>query len=288
MPQASSNGLQLEYQTIGPSSGRPLLLVRGLGSQLIHWDPAFCSALVAAGHFVVTFDNRDVGLSTHLDSAGAPDLPALSRGETQAAYSLDDMAADTIGLMDSLGIQSAHLVGMSMGGMIAQLAGLRHPSRVRSLTSIMSSPGGSDLPPPTPEAWHAITKSAPPEREAYVSNYLSKKRVVGSPGFDWDEQSTAELAGRAFDRAFNPEGKARQLAAILSAPERRSALADLHSPALVIHGRADQVIPVEHGEATAQAIGGAELKLIDGMGHDLPTGAQSRIVEAIRSHTARA
>jgi len=289
MPRARANGIEIEYETHGDPGGRPLVLVRGLSTQLIHWDAAFCRGLVDRGHFVVIFDNRDVGLSTWFDEAGVPDLAALLSGrELDLAYGLDDMAGDTVGLMDALGLESAHVMGISMGGMIAQTAAIRHPARVRSLVSVMSSTGARELPPPAPEALEALVTPAPAERAAYVEHTVRTQRIIGSPGFPFEEARESEVAVRAFDRAFHPAGAARQLAAVQTHGDRRAALGGLAVPALVIHGSGDPLIPPEHGRDTAAAIPGAELRIIEGMGHDIPRGAHAELIAAIGAHTSRA
>ena len=289
MPRARANGIEIEYETYGDPGGRPLLLLRGLSTQLIHWDTDFCQAFADRGHHLVIFDNRDVGKTTWFDEAGMPDIAALASGQPiPLAYGLDDMADDTIGLMDALEIESAHVAGISMGGMIVQTAAIRHPKRVRSLTSVMSSTGGPELPPPTPEAMESLLTPAPEERGAYIEHIVRSQRVIGSPGFPFDEEREADVAARAFDRAFHPEGSARQLVAVQAHGDRRPHLAKLGMPALVIHGSGDPLIPLEHGRDTAAAIPGAELCVIEGMGHDIPRGAHDRIVDAISRLTARA
>lgn len=289
MPRTTANGIEIEYETHGDRGARPLMLLRGLSTQLIHWDPDLLDGLVRRGLYVVVFDNRDVGKTTWFDDAGMPDLPAILSGDhTTLAYGVDDMADDTIGLMDALEIETAHIAGISMGGMIVQTAALRHPSRVRSLTSVMSSTGAPGLSSPTPEALEALLTPAPEERAAYVEHTVRTQRVISSPGFSFDVERETDIAGRAFDRAFHPAGSARQLAAVQAHPDRTPALGGLSMPTLVIHGTGDPLIQPDHGRATAAAIPGAELLMIEGMGHDIPRGAHADLIEAIGAHTERA
>jgi pimeloyl-ACP methyl ester carboxylesterase len=293
MAQLKSNGLSFEYETFGDRGARPLLLVMGLGAQMILWDEDFCRALADSGHWVVRFDNRDVGLSAKLDAAGTPNVLDLMQKVTSGAkpevpYSLDDMADDTAGVIGALGLESAHVVGASMGGMIAQTLAYRHPQRVRSLTSIMSSTGDPSLPPAKPEAMAVLLAPPPTTRDAAIEAQVKTWRAIGSPGFPFDEAYVRARGARVYDRCFNPAGTARQLAAILTHGSRRARLAGVRAPTLVIHGEADPLVPVEGGRDTAAAIPGAELLTIEGMGHDLPQGAWPRIVAAISAHTERA
>jgi len=293
MPIARTNGIEIAYETFGPPDGRPLLLIMGLAAQMILWDDEFCSALAARGHRVIRFDNRDVGLSTKLDAAGMPDaaaaMQAVLLGERIAApYLLRDLAADGAGLLDALGIPAAHVVGASMGGMIAQTMAITYPARVLSLTSIMSTTGERSLPPARPEAVAVLFLPAPADRAGNVERAVHIFRTIGSPGFPFDEARVRDLAGRSYDRCFSPAGAARQLVAILASGSRREALAAVTIPTLVIHGRDDPLIPLEAGLDTARAVPGAELLVIDGMGHDLPRGAWPEIVERIGALTARA
>ncbi len=293
MPIARTNGIEIAYETFGPPDGRPLLLIMGLAAQMILWDDEFCSALAARGHRVIRFDNRDVGLSTKLDAAGMPDAAAAMQaallGERIAApYLLRDLAADGVGLLDALGIPAAHVVGASMGGMIAQTMAITYPARVLSLTSIMSTTGERSLPPARPEAAAVLLLPAPADRAGNVERAVHIFRTIGSPGFPFDEARVRDLAGRSYDRCFSPAGAARQLVAILASGSRREALAAVTIPTLVIHGRDDPLIPLEAGLDTARAVPGAELLVIDGMGHDLPRAAWPEIVERIGALTARA
>jgi len=293
MPIARTNGVEIAYETFGPPDGRPLLLIMGLAAQMILWDDEFCAALAARGHRVIRFDNRDVGLSTKLDAAGMPDAAAAMQaallGERIAApYLLRDLAADAAGLLDALGIPAAHVVGASMGGMIAQTMAINHPASVLSLTSIMSTTGERSLPPARPEAAAVLVLPAPSDRAGNVERAVHIFRTIGSPGFPFDEARVRDLAGRSYDRCFSPAGAARQLVAILASGSRREALAAVTIPTLVIHGRDDPLIPLEAGLDTARAVPGAELLVIDGMGHDLPRGAWPEIVERIGALTARA
>ncbi|MCW5890862.1 MAG: alpha/beta fold hydrolase [bacterium] len=293
MPRAQTNGIELEYEVHGPPDGRPLLLIQGLGMQLIHWDPGLCEQLVARGHRVVRFDNRDVGRSTWLDDLGFPNIAAAmgaaARGETaEAPYILADMARDVAGLLDALGWASAHVVGVSMGGMIAQTLAIEHPERVRSLTSIMSSSGAPGLPGPTAEAAMVLMSPPPPDREGAIASAVTAFRTIGSPGYPIEEDFLRARAAAAYDRGFHPLGIGRQLAAILSSGSRRAGLAGVRVPTLVIHGRQDPLVPLACGEDTAGAVPGARLEVIDGMGHDLPPALWPRLVELISEHTRRA
>lgn len=292
MPRVRSNGVELEYDSFGSPGHPAVLLVMGLGAQMIFWDEAFCDGLAERGRFVVRFDNRDVGLSTKLDHLGVPDLatmlPAILAGRpVLAPYLLSDMADDAAGLLDALDLEAAHVVGASMGGMIAQTLALRHPDRVETLTSIMSTTGEPGLPGPTPEAQRVLLSPPASERQANIERGVDTWRVIGSPGYPFDEEAIRARAGRAYDRCFAPQGMARQLAAILASGSRHEALGALRMPTLVIHGDADPLVPLPCGEATAQAVPGAELLVLEGMGHDLPRGTWPRLLDALEKHTAR-
>ncbi len=292
MPRAHTNGIELEYEVLGPPGGRPLLLIQGLGMQMIHWDAGFCAQLVERGHQVVRFDNRDVGLSTWLDDLGFPNIAgamaAAAQGEkAETPYTLSDMAADVAGLLDAVGWKSAHVAGVSMGGMIAQTLAIEHPARVRSLTSIMSSTGAPGLPGPTAEAAMVLMTPPPPDREGAIASAVQAFKTIGSPGYPIDEAFLRERAGAAYDRGFHPLGIGRQLTAILGSGSRREALAAVKAPTLVIHGRQDPLVQLACGEDTASAIPGARLEIIDGMGHDLPPSLWSRLIDLISAHTQR-
>lgn len=293
MAQAKANGIQIEYDTFGDSSSPPLVLIMGLGVQMIMWDEEFCEGLAQKGHYVVRFDNRDIGLSTKFDDAGVPDvmkaLSALMQGQKiDAPYSLDDMADDTVGLMDALGIDAAHVCGASMGGMIAQTIAIRHPSRIRSLTSIMSTTSAPDLPQPKPEIMAFLITPPPQEREANIEHGMNMWRMIGSTGFPIDEERIRKRVALSYDRCFHPEGVARQIVAIWAHGDRTEVLKSVKTPTLVIHGAADPLLPVECGKATARAVPGSSLLIIEGMGHDLPVGAWPRIIDAIAAHTGKA
>jgi pimeloyl-ACP methyl ester carboxylesterase len=284
-----ANGIEIVYDTFGEPSAPPMLLVMGLGGQMIAWDDEFCAALAAQGYWVIRFDNRDVGLSTRFDQAGVPDVLAMMQAQAQgeaiqAPYTLRDMADDAIGLLNTLEIESAHVVGISMGGMIAQTMAIHHPDRVRTLTSIMSSTGDPDLPPPRPEAVATLVTPAPTDREGYVENAVKTWRVLDGPGFPFDEERTRERAERAFDRGPSPEGMMRQLAAVMASGSRKEALQSVAIPTLVIHGDADPLVQVECGIDTANAIPEAESVIVEGMGHSLPPVVWPQIVGAIARH----
>ena len=293
MPRARANGIELEYDTFGRPSDPTLLLIMGFGAPMILWREEFCELLAARGLYVVRFDNRDCGLSTKLDHlAVPPDLESVGRaglaGEpVPAPYQLSDMAADAVGLLDALRVERAHVAGASMGGMIAQTLALEHPQRVRTLISIFSTIGAADMPPPKPEALEALLSPVATEREAAIERGLAMSRVLGSPGYPFDEADERALLGRMFDRGVWPQGNARQLLAVMAASSRREKLGALRIPTLVIHGLEDPIIPVQAGRDTAAAIPGAELLEIEGMGHDLPRALWSMLVDAIAKHTAR-
>jgi pimeloyl-ACP methyl ester carboxylesterase len=285
---ASANGIEIAYETFGRPEDPPVLLITGLGVQMIGWDDTFCQALADRGHHVVRFDNRDAGLSTHFHDAPAPDLMATLMGDrSSAAYDLDDMAADAAGLIAALGLDSAHVVGVSMGGMIAQMVAARHPDRTRSLTSIMSTTGARDVGQAS-EAGRGVLLLPPvADREASIERAVQVAGVLRSPGFAFDEASIRERAGRSFDRAHDPRGVGRQLVGILASGDRTSALEQISVPTVVIHGRDDPLIAASGGEATAKAIAGAELVLIDGLAHDLPRGVWDQLIEHITAVVRR-
>ncbi|NUP15134.1 MAG: alpha/beta fold hydrolase [Streptomyces sp.] len=250
----------------------------GLGAQLIHWDDDFCELLAEQGHHVVRFDNRDAGLSTHFHDAGVPELGASS------PYLLDDLADDSAALLDVLGWPAAHVVGASMGGMIAQALAIRHPERVLTLTSIMSTPSPQAA-PPTEAATAVLFAKPPADRDAVIEQALRTWSVIGSPGYELDRERVSRLAGLAYDRCHDPAGTARQLAAILASGDRAPLLSKVTVPTLVIHGEADQLVPVAGGHATAAAVPGARLVTFPGMGHDLPRPLWAAITTEITKHT---
>jgi pimeloyl-ACP methyl ester carboxylesterase len=281
--------LELAYETFGHRTDPPLLLVMGLATQMIGWPDEFCAGLAERGLFVVRFDNRDIGLSTHLDDRGAPDMLALFAGDrSQARYALADLADDTAGLLGELGIDSAHVVGASMGGMIAQVVAIRHPQRVRSLTSIMSTTGDPAVGGPSEAAMGTLLAPAATDRESAIRRAVDTFRVIGSPGFEFDEQALRERAGLAYDRRYDPAGVARQLAAILATPDRTADLGSVSVPTLVVHGAQDSLVNVSGGRATAAAIPGAELLVVEGMGHDLPRAVWPQLIDRIGALVERA
>jgi len=293
MPNVTANGIAIEYEEFGDRRGRPLLLIMGLGAQMILWHEEFCRQLAARGHRVIRFDNRDVGKSTWMDHLGVPDMMAivgatLLRKPISAPYLLRDMAGDAMGLLSALGIDSAHIVGASMGGMIAQSVAIEFPSRTRTLTSIMSSTGNPKLPPPQPSAMSALLAPPPTNRAESIERGVTVFRAIGSPGFPFDEAGIRERAALSFDRGINPGGVIRQMAAILASGSRTEALRSVRVPTLVIHGKDDPLVPLAGGEDTAAAVPGAELLVIDGMGHDMPRAVWPRMVDAISALTARA
>ena len=287
MPSVSANNIQIEYETFGDSNLPPLLLIIGFNAQLFFWDDELCEQLAQSGHYVIRFDNRDVGLSSKFEEAGIPDIGALMRGEAiDPPYTIEDMADDAVGLLDALGIKKAHICGMSMGGMIAQAVVINHPRRVLSLISIYSTTCNPELPPLTEEALGILLTPPPEEREANIEHTIKVFRTIAGPGFDFDEEWHRKLATQAYDRAFYLPGATRQLVAIMTAKNRKPALTSVSVPTLVIHGTDDPLVHVECGKDTAEAVPEAKLKIIEGMGHDLPhSGAWPQIIDAIVDHT---
>jgi mutator protein MutT len=286
---ATANGIDIAYDTFGSASDPPLLLIMGLGVQMILWDENFCRQLAARGYRVIRFDNRDVGLSTSFTGAGVPNIPAVleaqSRGVAlEVPYTLADMANDAMGVLDALAIASAHVVGLSMGGMIGQVMALRFPERVRSLTSIMSTTGDPELPPPKPEALAVLVSPIPAERSAYVEGWLTVWRVLSGPQTPIEEALARKWAELSHDRGLNPHGFLRQMAAVIASGSRKDALKSLTVPTLVLHGDADPLVPLECGIDTANSIPGAKLHIIEGMGHALPKALWPQVIDAIAGH----
>ena len=288
MPRARANGIELEYETFGGPSAQPLLLIMGLGAQLLSWDEGFCAQLADRGFQAIRYDNRDCGLSTWMTDAGHPDVAAALSGNAQPAYELDDLAADAAALLDALNIRAAHIVGASMGGFIAQLVAINHPDRVLSLTSIMSGPGGSDMVPPTPEGAAVLMASPPETRAERIEQSMSFRRVLLGSGDPFDETFERARSTRAIDRAYNPMGVGRQLVAVLAAQSRVERLKQVRVPTLVIHGLDDVLVPVENGRRVAEAVPGARLIELEGMGHDLPKRVWPQVADAIGELAKRA
>ncbi|VVJ16504.1 Hydrolase [Amycolatopsis camponoti] len=282
MARAQAGDIELEYDTFGDPDGPPLVLVMGLGAQMITWEDGFCELLAGRGFFVVRYDNRDVGLSTWLDELPAPDLAALAAGDlTTAPYRLSDLADDAIGLFDALGIVRAHVVGASMGGMIVQQLAIDHPDRLLSVTSIMSTTGDPSVGRAEPWALALLARPPASTREQALADSVDGYRRLGSPGYPDDEAFLLAKATLHYDRARHPVGTLRHAAAVLASGDRTSGLRSVRLPALVVHGDADPLIDVSGGKATAEAIPGAELLVIPGMGHNLPRAVWPVVVDAI-------
>jgi pimeloyl-ACP methyl ester carboxylesterase len=274
----TANGIELCYETFGDADDPALLLVMGLGAQMISWDEELCQQLVDRGFHVIRYDNRDAGLSTRIEPQPGADGPA---------YLLTDMAADAVGLLDHLGIERAHVVGASMGGMIAQTIAIEHPDRVLSLTSIMSTTGEPEVGQPSPDAMARLVAPVATSREEAIARAVETTKVIGGADF-FDEERVAGLAGRAYDRSFRPDGTVRQMLAIVASGSRAEGLAALDVPTLVIHGDVDTLVTPSGGERTAELVPGAELLMIEGMGHELPPPVWPQVVEAITRNAQRA
>ena len=295
MPQVRANEIDIEYESFGREGDPLILLIIGFAAQLIFWPESLCEGLAAKGFRVVRFDNRDIGKSTHLTDRAAPDIAKLwekvsSGDEPEVPYSLSDMADDAVGLLDALGAGRAHIVGASMGGMIAQLVAINHPDRTKSLTSIMSTTGRRDLPPGNPETLAVLTR--PPKslsREDLIENGMLVRHALASPGFPASEADALAFLGRVADRApYDPNGSARQLAAIVAAPPRNELLTAVRCPALVLHGDSDPLIPVAGAKDTAASIRGAELIVVPGMSHGFPESLVPVLLKHIGDFVARA
>ena len=294
-PQSTATGeltakvgeLELCYETFGAASAPPVLLIMGLASQMLLWDDQFCEQLASRGFRVIRFDNRDIGHSSRLRGAKIPTRwQLLRRSARGAAYTLEDMADDCVGLLDALEIGAAHIVGASMGGMIAQLVAINHPDRVLSLVSIMSTTGNPKVGKPQPRMMLMLMRKGQREREAYIDDHIETYRAIGSKQYDFEEAYKRERAARLFERGVYPAGSARQLGAVASAPDRTEALAAVRVPTTVIHGDADPLVDVSGGRATADAIPGARLVILPGMGHDLPRELWPQIIDAIVETTS--
>lgn len=290
--KVETNGIEIVFDALGDPAGEPLILIAGLGGQLLSWDAPFCQQLADLGYWVVRFDNRDVGFSTRFDPAGIPNLlPAIQAWLTgqivpfQAPYTVRDMAGDVVGLMDSLGISSAHVMGASMGGIIAQMIALEHPERLRTLTLLGTTPGNPALPPPTVEAMTALLTPAPAGREAYIEHNLQGYRILHGPHLPFDEARARRRLAEDYERAgSNPAGTIRQMAAIFASIGWHTRLSTISTPTLVIHGDADPLLHVQGAIAIAEAIPASELFIIPGLGHAMPIVIWPQIVEAIAQH----
>ncbi|MGJ9416477.1 alpha/beta fold hydrolase [Massilia sp. CMS3.1] len=292
MPTLTANGIRIAFDTAGDAKSAPLLLVHGVGMQLTSWPDEFVDGLVELGFYVIRFDHRDCGLSTKFDRTGRSNL-VLNRLTSwikshlklpmRPAYHLDDMADDALGVLSALGIARAHLVGVSMGGMVAQILAARHPQRVLSLTSIMSSSGKRGLPGPTPGVRQALLRrpADPNDVDSIIEAQVALQQVIGSPAYPTPEKQLRRRAARGLRRCYCPAGVARQMLAVRSAPERSELLRSIQTPTLVIHGAADPLVPLACGEDTAAQVPGARLEVIQGMGHDLPSQLNERMLALI-------
>jgi pimeloyl-ACP methyl ester carboxylesterase len=286
--RAKVGAVELVYETIGDRGDPALLLVMGLGMQLINWDREFCEGLAERGFHVIRFDNRDAGLSTKIDAPVPNVMRAMAGLPIHAPYLLHDMADDSFGLLDQLDIKRAHVVGVSMGGMIAQTMAIHRPDRVLSLGSLLSTTGDRRVGTPKLRVWSVLMRRAPQERDAYIDYFVRVFRMIGSPRYPVEEERIREQAAATYDRCHYPAGTARQLAAILASGSRTAALRRLEVPTVVIHGKNDPLVPFRAGVATARAIPGAELVALPGMGHDLPRQLWPRFMDAITKNAERA
>lgn len=291
MPRIAANSIELHYESFGSASAPAILLIMGLGAQLTRWNIELCDLLMEHGFRVIRFDNRDCGLSTHCDALPLPDIGAVMRGGTLPAlpYTLETMAADCIGLLDALKIDRAHIVGASMGAAIAHIIAARYPERTLSLTSIMSSSGNPLLPPPTPAATMALFAPLPATRDraSIVADAIARYLPVASPAYPTQLEDLQRMFGQEYDRSFYPQGVARQLGAVLGGGDRRRLLKTIMCPTVVLHGRDDPLIQLACGEDVANNIPGAEMRAIDGMGHDFPVALTETFADAICAAAGR-
>jgi pimeloyl-ACP methyl ester carboxylesterase len=279
--------IELCYETFGDPAHPAILLIMGLGTQMVAWHADFCAQLAARGFYVIRHDNRDIGRSTHLDHLPTPSLVQLARRDRNAPYTLADMAADSVGLLDHLGIERAHIVGASMGGMIAQTLAIRFPQRALSLTSIMSNTGGLWNGQPALTMYALLLRPGPRDREGFIEHGVQTFAKVGGSGYETDVEDLRAMAEMSYDRGHDPRGSQRQLWAIIADRDRRPELRRLRLPATVIHGAEDKLVRPSGGRATAKAIPGAKLVEVPGMGHGLPRGAWPVILDAIEDTAKR-
>lgn len=290
MAKARTNGIELEYETFGDSARPPILLIMGLGGQLIHWPESFCETLAEEGYYVIRFDNRDAGLSTRLSGHGQSKLlhaglKSLLGLRVRAPYTLDDMAQDTVGLLDALKIESAHIVGVSMGGMIGQILAAKYPQRVKSFVCWMSSSGNPRLPGPSLKVrLRMVTRPPKNDRESLIQHLIGTWRLIGSPAFPIEPQALRAKIARAIDRAYYPAGLARQTLCILASGSRVRLLKQIQAPTLVLHGSDDALIPVAAAYDLARHIPGARLEIIRGYGHDLPPQLLPQLAQRVLNH----
>ncbi len=295
MPIAKANGIDICYEEFGKPDDPVILLIMGLGTQMLAWSEPFCHLLTGSGFRVIRYDNRDVGLSTRMEGARRVNMGwSIARAwlglKVRSPYSLEDMAADAMGLLDELGIAKAHIVGASMGGMIAQIVAATYPQRVLSLTSIMSTSGRRGLPGPTPAARAVLTgrRPDPGDQEAIVNFSMGMLRAIGSPAFPVPEDELRDYVRTAVRRSYYPPGFVRQFLAIIANGSREKYLKEIHTPTLVLHGEADPLVPVECGRDTAKLIAGAQLVTLPGWGHDLPPVLAPRLARMIAEHCSKA
>lgn len=291
MPKIQANGIEIEHETFGSPSDPAILLIMGLGMQLIAWPEPFCSDLASRGFHVIRYDNRDTGFSTKFDGRKAPSMLSMLvrsalRLPIRVPYTLKDMADDAVGLLDAMGIEEAHIVGASMGGMIAQNLAAAYPERVRTLTSIMSTSGHRSLPGADPLVTRHILRARPTNanREAVIAHNMRTIEMIGSPAYPVDEDTRRELASMSFDRVYYPQGFTRHVAAIIQDGDRRDRLRAIEAPTLVIHGREDRLVPLAGGIDTAEYVPDARLEIIDGMGHNFPPALWPTIIDMIVDH----
>jgi pimeloyl-ACP methyl ester carboxylesterase len=288
MTSAEANGITIEYVETGPCDAPVILLIMGLGMQLIGWPQSFCEGLAASGFRVICFDNRDIGLSTPIRAGSLTMASTMARAffrlPVRPPYTLNDMARDAVGLLDALEIERAHVAGASMGGMIAQILAIEHPDRVKSLTSIMSTTGNRKLPGPNAKALRALLRPSPPNKAAAVRRGIALFRLIGGSGYPPTDAELRDLCERAVRRSYRPSGVLRQLIAIQAAPSRAHGLRRVRAPTLVLHGSDDPLVPLAGGKDTAANIPGARLRIVPGMGHFLPEALVPLLVDEIARH----
>ena len=283
-----ANGIEIAYDTFGNKDDEPILLIMGLSCQMILWEDEFCFRLAEKGFYVIRFDNRDVGMSTKMTALGMPHIQGLLLGKLSVGpYTISDMAKDTVGLLDALRIEKAHVVGVSMGGMIGQEIAISYPESLMTLISIMSTTGSPLLPPPSSEVIELLFRPIPTIQDTFVSYFRDVWRVLSGPRFPMDDTTAVRLGRETYRRGVDPAGNARQLAAIIVSGSRKERLATVKCPTLVIHGTQDPLVSVEGGVDTAESIPRADLKIFDGMGHWLAPGLWPEIIGAIAGHVQR-